>query len=569
MTAAVIDELASVRRRCGGHWGRRKQARLRAARRLNLVDNRLIRNYHEQLLFLSAFPDDATIRRLAHSELDRVAAAIAAKPASRLSAGRLQNSGIAGTILSCAFGIDTVRWLSHRFPNDIELIWDDDAFAAGLDDFFQDFIANVEQDGIRSDRVDPGEWVGLATTGNGSCAVANLIEMLDGLGLPNGALNQLYNSLHLEIRWRLDSPDASRSFIRFPARPLAYRRSAGRGANRLKTELGRTLPVTRPLPKRAGQEVIDAARAALAVRQRETDGITYADPNDVVLFHLERGVDVAVFGSVPERRSPVEVFCAYMIVKNRVPVGYGGGWIFGRRLEIGGNVFEEFRGAESDHLMAQVLRVYHQYFGTEQFFIDPVQFGYDNEEAIASGAFWFYYRLGFRPTEAALLELAMREWSRIKADRCYRTSPRVLRRLAEAKLCWLPENAAEPDEGPSLSDIGLAVTRHIATEFGGDRQRAFRWASARLRRILNVGDRTTWPVSEQNSYRNQSLLVAMIDNLSSWSAHDRRRLVSLMRAKGGRHEVDYARRLRNHPRMIPALARIATRAASEPADSVR
>ena len=88
-------------------------------------------------------------------------------------------------------------------------------------------------------------------------------------------------------------------------------------------------------------------------------------------------------------------------------------------------------------------------------------------------------------------------------------------------------------------------------------------AAAQRRCNLDAKDRKTWPASEQFSYRNQSLLVAVIDDLSSGSAHDRRRLVRLMRAKGGPHEVDYVRKLRNHPRMIPALAKIAARVAGQ------
>ena len=87
-------------------------------------------------------------------------------------------------------------------------------------------------------------------------------------------------------------------------------------------------------------------------------------------------------------------------------------------------------------------------------------------------------------------------------------------------------------------------------------------AAVWLGRCLGVRDRRTLPAAQQTSFRNQSPLVAMIDDLSSGSAHDRRRLVRQLRAKGGRHEVDYVRRLREHKRMMPALARIAARAAA-------
>ena len=55
----------------------------------------------------------------------------------------------------------------------------------------------------------------------------------------------------------------------------------------------------------------------------ETDPITYANPREVTLVRLERGIDIALFGSVPERRLPIESFFGFVIAKNRVPIGYG------------------------------------------------------------------------------------------------------------------------------------------------------------------------------------------------------------------------------------------------------
>jgi hypothetical protein len=47
--------------------------------------------------------------------------------------------------------------------------------------------------------------------------------------------------------------------------------------------------------------------------------------------------------------------------------------------------------------------------GTTCVSVYPYQLGHDNEEAIESGAFWFYRKLGFRPGRADLERLAERE----------------------------------------------------------------------------------------------------------------------------------------------------------------
>ena len=61
----------------------------------------------------------------------------------------------------------------------------------------------------------------------------------------------------------------------------------------------------------------------------------------------------------------------------------------------------------------------------------PYQLGHKNEEAIESGAFWFYRKLGFCPGRADLLKLVEREEKRIANDPKYKTPARTLRRLSE------------------------------------------------------------------------------------------------------------------------------------------
>jgi len=62
--------------------------------------------------------------------------------------------------------------------------------------------------------------------------------------------------------------------------------------------------------------------------------------------------------------------------------------------------------------------------------------GHENEEAIESGSFWFYYKLGFRPESPQVARLVEREQKRIAADPGYRTPPAILRRLATAPVVY-------------------------------------------------------------------------------------------------------------------------------------
>ncbi|MGH8458006.1 MAG: hypothetical protein ACRESV_01540, partial [Nevskiales bacterium] len=70
---------------------------------------------------------------------------------------------------------------------------------------------------------------------------------------------------------------------------------------------------------------------------------------------------------------------------------------------------------------------------------DPYQLGKDNEEGIASGAWWFYYKLGFRPRAAQARGILRRELARMKARSKHRSSARTLRKLAEWPLFFVFE----------------------------------------------------------------------------------------------------------------------------------
>ena len=106
--------------------------------------------------------------------------------------------------------------------------------------------------------------------------------------------------------------------------------------------------------------------------------------------------------------------------KNRVPIAYGGGWPFLGTCKIGISIFAPFRGGESAFLMVSVLRVYAQLFAVERFVVEPYQFGAGNREGLESGAFWFYFRLGFRPVEPKLHAVALDEFEQMRRKPGYR-----------------------------------------------------------------------------------------------------------------------------------------------------
>ena len=77
-----------------------------------------------------------------------------------------------------------------------------------------------------------------------------------------------------------------------------------------------------------------------------------------------------------------------------------------------------------------------RWMGTTTISVYPIRLGHENEEAIESGAFWFYRKLGFRPGRADLQKLVEREEKKIAADPKYRTPARTLKRLAAGHVFY-------------------------------------------------------------------------------------------------------------------------------------
>jgi hypothetical protein len=265
----------------------------------------------------------------------------------------------------------------------------------------------------------------------------------------------------------------------------------------------------------------------------------------------------------PDRRFPLDTHIGFMQFKNSLPVGYGGGWPFLGLCKIGLNIFEPYRGGESALLFCQVLRVYFQRFGVQRFLVEPFQFGAENPEGLSSGAFWFYYRLGFRPVEARVARLAETQAALMEADTGYRAPPPVMRRLTRSDLELVLPGGDAPTAHVEPGELSLAVSEWIGSRYRGDRAAAEKAAVEKVSTALGITGREPWPEPERRSYEAMSLLVALVPHLERWSAADRRGMVALMRAKGAPTEARFLRLLGAHRRFPQAMIDLSTSSTDE------
>jgi hypothetical protein len=238
------------------------------------------------------------------------------------------------------------------------------------------------------------------------------------------------------------------------------------------------------------------------------------------------------------------------MLKNGVVVGYGTGTGLFGSCQIAFNLFPTFRGAETTELYGSVLATFHKLFDADTFSVDTYQIGADNDEAIDSGAWWFYAHA----TKLADTELRRAE------KKGYRSSKATLRELADYPVYfWLARERQDVLPVVCTDTISLGVLDYVSTRFGSKREKAARDCSQQLADALGVDSIADWPADEQLMWHRLSPVIAAIADVQEWPQADRAALVDVIRAKGGVREKDYVTLFDAHKRLRRAVAAFAAK----------
>jgi hypothetical protein len=545
----------------------------------NFPDPSALIRFHETLLFLRAFPQSAAVLRAAERILNnfhKKVEALRQAGANMDDFDPLEVSGIAGTTMEDTLSFDVARWLIRRMPGKVEIAWDNYEPGRELGNTGPRFMPLLEDDAFVEADTPWRRW--LETSANGgakkqSATPAWLIARFERLPVPDQQKAELYESLHIPLRWPLANSRISRTRNWQPVRNAFYHDGPliSRSQVSLADELARKPPVFRRLSLSEGKAVADMIRDIMLVRYRELYGTTLADPRSVVRTDLGRGVTIYLWNLPPDRRLPLRAYLAGFTLKNGVPINYIEAIGLCEWMEVGFNTFYTFRGGEAGWIYAQVLRCLCAWMGTTVVSVYPYQLGHENEEAIESGAFWFYRKLGFRPGRADLLKLVEREEKKIAANPKYRTPARTLKRLAAGHVFHdllrndLPRNDLLRNDMPrtepgawdtfSARNIGLQVNRRMAQNFDGDAQQMRKQATQTLETILGVRI-SRWPPLDQVAFENFALVLTRAPEVRNWTRQEKTGLVQIIRAKANRDEMRYLHLTQQHAQLRKTLLKI-------------
>ena len=555
----ILSQLEESKRQFGVKNGARTIKLLTRLGRRRFSEAESLVRFHEALLFVRSHPQSSATFQAAEKLLSTFRLRVdqlRASGADLTPLDYIEYSGIAGTIVSGTFSYDIARFLAHRYPSRLDVDWSTISSAERLGETLPRFLPLLYEDSLVEANIPYLSWIDQATKKRRQ--LSWLIRCFEQLNLSGREKAELYNSLVLRIQWELGDSKASRTLnkrrvakIFYHLEPLIRRSEVS-----LDREFQSPHFQLKLLSRAQGKAMQDMLRETTTVRYRELYGITHGDPGSVVRADVGRGVEIFLWGLPPERRLPVRAYHAGFTLKNGVPINYIEGITICERMEIGFNMFYTYREGESAWVYAKVLRLLNQIVGVTCISIDPYQLGFHNAEAIESGAFWFYRKLGFRPTRPNLARLMALEERRLAADPKYRTPAKVLRRLAEGNMVYEAPGTPRGDwDGFAIRNVGLAVQRRMSREFDGDAERIRKASSQAIARFL--GTRRAWSsVSGRRAFEDLALVLMLIPDLAEWTEEDRKQLERIISAKIGRDESRYAHMLQRHRRLRSAIIRL-------------
>ena len=545
--ARALAQLERIKADYGGANAARKLALLRTLDRARLRTATQVERLHEALCFMRAYPDDARVA----ARVERMLARFARRADLRVQRDALADSGIAGTVIRYCFFWPTARWLAQRWPGEFHLDRNDSVAGDNIAGVLPLLVTPAEAAWLRERQ--PAGFDALDVLRGRTTDATFLVRAIDCLPGDSFTREALFDRLDpsCELRPGRDTPSRTRD--RYAAAPAMFRNQPlRRGRPDLRKEIERPPQAVRELAAREGARLIELARGVMITRQRDLDAFAYGDARDVRLVDDGDGLAFALVGMLPERRTQLAAVYGILTLQNGVPIGYSQVDVLAGTAAISFNTFPTFRGGEAAYTFARLLATVHRVFGATSFSIEPYQLGQDNDEGIETGAWWFYYKLGFRPRAAAARRIARTELARMKLNPRHRSSPATLLKLAGWHLFFELDPAASRGL-PPLAALGERVAAQLASAGAADRTLVLDDASRALMQFTGTRSLRGFTANERLAWRRWSPFVLALPGVQRWSAADRRAVARVLRAKGGRRESDFAALFAAHPRLVRTL----------------
>ncbi|MBX9783183.1 MAG: hypothetical protein K2X48_07810 [Chitinophagaceae bacterium] len=467
----LLQQLFALRRKFRKVETAEKIKLLNSIHLASLKSKKAFQLYADILLFLIAYPDNKAVYTKANQLLQQLHAYLQTNEKRQYS---LYNTGITGTAVCAAFGFEMVKWLRQQYPDNIRIV-SFEADDAQLQSIICSLMSKLESEILQDSYFTWKEWIE-QTLHPGETLLDGLIAIFDNNSTRPEVKDELWSAMGVNVEIIFTEHSVLSKSLTVPY----YHRNLIRTQE--ETSIG-VKSVKQKLTSTEAQQIVDCSRMILVRHLREIDPISFADIKLVSYYQLPRGFSIALLEMTAERRHPIDSYIGYTVFKNGLPVAYAGSWLLFDSARIGLNVFPSYRGGESQYIFQQVLDVHAQVYRLKRFTVDPYQIGNKNSDGIQSGAFWIYYRAGFRPVLPALAALANAEAEKIKTIPGYRSPAGILKKLAANKLELVLQKKAVCFDA---NDLSLAYASLLKNNYHSNRKKFEQNKAKQLAALLNI-----------------------------------------------------------------------------------
>ncbi len=508
---------------------------------------------HDLMCFMQAYPDSEAVLIKA----ERILGDFGNRKDLKRHRRQLSDTGLIGTAIHFRFYWQTARWLFARWPGSISINWSEWDNQHNLDELWPLLLSYPATEALEKLALSPQKWIKTLRRPEETDA-AFLVRHFIRWRVQDSVREKLYDDLDVPLVLSPGIGTPSRTYSRHKPKKLFYGLAPWQLTHPISKLINRVPLLVHGVGEREGRKLIDLARIQMITRGRDLYAFMNADPNDVRVISCDSGLQFVCYGLLPEKRSLLEAMYVFLILRNGVPIGYTQAATLLRSSEINFNVFDVYRGTETSRIFVYTLAMVRYLFHSDAFVINTQQLGEDNREALESGAFWFYYKHGFRPRNPKVKRILQGELARRKKNAGYRSSINTLKQLARSELLLFFGKPRQVlvDSLPT-EKVGLMAAKmmeaHTSTARSNGAQRCMRLATG----LLGYQPNRPMPRAARVAWERWSPIVLALPGLARWSASSRRALVEVINAKGGRCESDFVVLFDRHKPLHTALLKLA------------
>jgi hypothetical protein len=270
--------------------------------------------FHHVLLCMMAYPSNQVLLNLVEKTTSHLLQQLSKYPTIQ---DKLIGTGLLHTAVECNFTYQKIKHIIQHFPNQVSI----HSASSSIETqkaVLKLILPSVEYSKIHASEKDLKSRISEFQTSKKQTELEWLLQTIEQSQSDSKTQAFLYNQLGVFIQWKVSSEKDSVSFLRGAHLPTYFHTSPLEKKINLEDIIKQKLPAPVKLSIKEKQQLIHSAKMTLFYLYRETEPFTNANEEDITLFHLDKGISIALFGSSNNKRYSLESYIGYLVLKNTI-----------------------------------------------------------------------------------------------------------------------------------------------------------------------------------------------------------------------------------------------------------